>query len=93
MYLFPLPPYFQVKKEEPQDDHQLQQFNVCQPHLMSGEHQSKASQFVPKNEPIDPPKPSTPLQVQFKDGEPVVDDSLVLLDWCKYIFSKVSHNV
>ena len=76
MYLVPLPPYFQVKKEEPQDDHQLQRFDVCSPHLMS--------QVVPKSEPIDPPKPSTPLQVQFKDGEPVVDDSLVLLDWCKY---------
>ena len=77
-----------MKKEEPKDDHQLQQLNVCQPHLMSGE-----PQFVPKSEPIDPPKPSTPLQVQFKDGEPVVDDSLVLLDWCKYIFIKGSRNV
>ena len=78
-----------MKKEEPQDDHQLQRFDVCSPHLMS--------QVVPKSEPIDPPKPSTPLQVQFKDGEPVVDDSLVLLDWCKYFstykFSKGFHNV
>ena len=85
MYLVPLPSYFQVKKEEPQDDHQFQRSDICSPHLMSGDHQGKASQFVPKSEPIDPPKPSTPLQVQFKDGEPVVDDSLVLLDWCKYL--------
>ena len=53
-------------------------------HLMSDGHQNKASEFVtPKSEPIELPKPSTPLQVQYKDGEPVVDDSLVLLDWCK----------
>ena len=80
LYLVPLPPYFQVKKEEPQDDHQLRQFDICSPHLMMGQ----PSQIEPKSEPIDLPKPSTPLQVQFKDGEPVVDDSLVLLDWCKY---------
>ena len=79
LYLVTLPPYFQVKKEEPQDDHQFQRSDICSPHLMSG------NPVVPKSEAIDLPKPSIPLQVQFKDGEPIVDDSLVLLDWCKYI--------
>ena len=75
-----------MKKEEPQDDHQFQRSDVCSPHLM-------ASQIVPKSEEIDLPKPSIPLQVQFKDGEPVVDDTLVLLDWCKYLFTKGLRNV
>ena len=52
---------------------------------MSDQHQNNASQFVPKSEPNEPPKPNAPLQVTFKDGEPVVDESLVVFDWCKYL--------
>ena len=54
-------------------------------HLMSDKHQNNASQFVPKSEPDEAPKPSIDFKVTFKDGEPVVDESLVVLDWCKYL--------
>ena len=51
---------------------------------MSDKHQNNASQFVPKSKPDEAPKSNVDFKVTFKDGEPVVDESLVVLDWCKY---------
>ena len=55
---------------------------------MSDKHQNNASQFVPKSKPDEAPKPSIDFKVTFKDGEPVVDESLVVFDWCKYLTTK-----
>ena len=51
---------------------------------MSDKHQNNASQFVPKSKPDEAPKPNIDFKVTLKDGEPVVDESLVVFDWCKY---------
>ena len=76
---FQQPPVLEVKKEEPVTDDIKQSFDIKE------EVQRNASQFVPKSEPVEPPKPSIPLQIEFKDGEPVlVDDTLIVLDWCKF---------
>jgi hypothetical protein len=48
---------------------------------LSADHQQKAAEFIPKNEPkaeIEDRSTSN-----FHEDEPQFDDSLVLLDWCK----------